>query len=86
MAVVWLGLVLLLVLAVSQAARWLPRGLRPSTLAVGPGSQENALTLRGSLALDLRRRVYLVEVAGQSTLILTGGTADLMLALKQGEG
>ncbi len=84
-AVVWLAVIVLFILGASRVARLLPQRLRPAALQTGAASQENALTLRGSVALDLRRRVYLVEADGRSALILTGGTADVMLALKQAD-
>ncbi len=90
MAVLWLTVILLVivgasrVLGASRSARFLPAGLRQA-VPFGPDAP-GGLTLRGTLALDLRRRVYLVEAGGQSTLILTGGTTDLMLALRQADG
>ena len=82
MAVLWLAIVLLLILGASRAARLLPSRLRPASVQAGQ-TPPDSLTLRGSLALDLRRRVHLVEAAGQPMLILTGGTADVMVALRQ---
>ena len=85
MAFVWLAIIVTVILGASRMARFLPRHLRQAIPQAGQ-EQGGALILRGSIALDLRRRVYLVEAAGQSTLILTGGTTDLILAVKAGAG
>jgi hypothetical protein len=74
MAAVWLGVVVLLILAVSRAARWVP-ALRRSA---GP---DGALVLLGSLALDGRRRVHLVQAGASHALLLTGGGTDVVLGL-----
>ena len=80
-AAVWLALIVLLILGASRLARFLPLRLRQAMPQAGQ-APENGMILRGSLALDLRRRLYLVEAGGQPTLILTGGAADLMLAVR----
>ena len=77
MAVVWLAVVVLLILAASRAARLLP-ALRQD------GPPAGAVALRGSIALDTRRRLYLVDVNGQQALILAGGPTDVMLGLPTG--
>ncbi len=74
MAVFWLGLVILLIFGASRAARLLP-ALRQ---AAQPGGD---LILRGSLALDARRRIYLIDAGGRQTLVLTGGSTDVVLGL-----
>ena len=85
-AVIWLAVIVLSILGASRAARFLPQRFRPVARPADDASQSNALVLRGSMPLDLRRRLYLVEAAGRPTLILTGGTADLMLAIEPAEG
>ncbi len=74
MAVVWLAVVVVLILAASRAARLLPI-LRQAAQPAGE------VVLRGSLALDGRRRVHLVDVGGRQALILTGGATDVLLGL-----
>ena len=74
-AVVSLGSVLLLILGLS----WLARRLPQWRMAV----PANAATpvLLGSLALDARRRLHLVEVQGARALVLTGGVTDILVCL-----
>ncbi len=74
MAVIWLAVVVLLILAASRAVRLLPM-LRQTAQPAGE------LMLRGSLALDQRRRLHLVEVGGRQALVLTGGGSDVLLTL-----
>ena len=74
MALVWLAVVVLLILAASRAARLLPalrQGIQPS----------GALALRGSMALDARRRLHLIDAGGHQALVLTGGTTDVVISL-----
>ncbi len=78
-AVVSLTVVVLLILGVSRALRLMP-ALRQATQPSG------ALALRGSMALDARRRLYLVEVNGRQALILAGGPTDVVLGLSPGDG
>jgi flagellar biogenesis protein FliO len=65
-----LAVVALAVLA-ARAARW--RGLAQPDTA-------RRLRLAGTLALDSRRRLHLVEADGQRVLVLAGGT-DCVLKL-----
>ena len=77
MAAVWLAVVVLLILAVSRAARLLP-AIRQAAQPSG------ALALRGTMVLDARRRLYLVDVDGRQALILAGGPTDVVLGLAAG--
>ncbi len=43
--------------------------------------QDGMLRLRGSLPLDARRRVHLLDTPGGLVLVLTGGTGDRMVVL-----
>lgn len=70
----WLGLVLLLIVAASRLMRHLPAFRQNSQ---GSGK----LTIIGSLALDPRRRIFLVEASGREALVLTGGVTDVILSL-----
>jgi len=74
-AVFSLGAVLLLILGLSwlarQAPAWRPRGAATAAAPV----------LLGSLALDARRRLHLVEVQGVRALVLTGGVTDILVCL-----
>jgi flagellar biogenesis protein FliO len=74
-AVVSLAAVLLLILGLSWLARRLPqwRMAAPANAA--------APVLLGSLALDARRRLHLVEVQGARALVLTGGVTDILVCL-----
>ncbi len=74
LAIACLAAVLLLILGAARLARRLP-ALR---LATQPGQ---AVLLQGSLALDRGRRLHLVEAAGHQALVLTGGSADVMISL-----
>ncbi len=49
---------------------------------IGGGPSTGRVRLVQSLALDPRRRVVLVECDGQSILVLTGGTTDLVLSAR----
>jgi len=73
MALLSLGMVVLLILGAARVARLLPT-LRQ---AAPPGE----IALRGTMTLDGRRRLYLIEARGQHALVLTGGTTDVVLAL-----
>ncbi len=74
-----LAAVLLLILLFSWLARRIPALAMPTMrLKVGSGA---ALTLRGALALDTRRRLYLVEVEGRHALVLTGGATEAIVCL-----
>jgi flagellar biogenesis protein FliO len=46
-----------------------------------PAHDASALRLRATLALDARRRLHLVDTAQGAALVLTGGTADLIVLL-----
>jgi len=74
-SVLALGAVLLLILGLSWAARqvpaWRPRG----------ATNASAPVLLGTLALDARRRLHLVEVQGGRALVLTGGVTDILVCL-----
>jgi hypothetical protein len=37
--------------------------------------------LRGTLRLDSRRRLHLVEIGGRQALVLTGGVSDVIVCL-----
>ncbi len=74
LAVACLAAVLLLILGAGRVARRMP-ALR---LAAQPGQP---IQLRGSLALERGRRLHLVEADGHQALVLTGGSADLMISL-----
>jgi hypothetical protein len=73
-AVASLAAVILLILLVARGARLLP-ALQQQ------GGAPGLLTLRGSLALDTRRRLHLVEADGRLALVLTGGTSDVVIGL-----
>jgi flagellar biogenesis protein FliO len=70
-----LGAVLLLIVALSWLARRAP-GLLPPPQAGGAG-----IVLRGTLRLDSRRSLHVVEIGGQQALVLTGGTTDVIVNL-----
>ena len=74
LAVSCLAAVLLLILGAARLARRLP-ALR---LAAQPGQP---ILLQGSLALERGRRLHLVQAAGHQALVLTGGSADVMISL-----
>jgi flagellar biogenesis protein FliO len=74
-AVLTLGTVLLLIVGLSWLAKQMPVW-RPRNTANG-----NAPVLLGSLALDARRRLHLVEVQGARALVLTGGVSDILVCL-----
>ena len=73
-AAFWLGAVLLLILAVARGVRLLP-SMRTAPRTGGE------LVLCGSLALDTRRRLQLVQAGRHRILVLTGGTAERMVVL-----
>ncbi len=77
MAVVWLGAVLVLILAASRGAR-----LFPSLRATMPAGE---LVLRGSLALDTRRRLLLVQAGPHRILVLSGGAGESLVVLPNAE-
>jgi flagellar biogenesis protein FliO len=66
-----LGAVVLLILVVGRGARLLA--------AAQHADGQAPIRLRGTLALDTRRRLHLVEAEGRQALILTGGSQDLLL-------
>jgi hypothetical protein len=70
-----LGVVVVLILLAGRAAAMFP------TLKRAEG---NAIRLRGTLALDARRRLHLVEADGRHALVLTGGGQDVLLAWDRG--
>jgi flagellar biogenesis protein FliO len=74
-AVLVLAAVLLLILGLSWLARQFP-AWRPLGVA-----NAAAPVLLGSLALDARRRLHLVEVQGAQALVLTGGVTDILVCL-----
>lgn len=60
--------------------------LRFGARFVGPGRPgQHAASLRvgGRLALDGRRRLYLIEAGAGQALVLTGGASDVMLPWPQ---
>jgi flagellar biogenesis protein FliO len=67
--------VLLLIVGLSWLARRAP-GLLPPAPASGAG-----IMLRGTLRLDSRRRLHLVEIGGRQALVLTGGVSDVIVCL-----
>jgi len=67
-----LVVVVLLILLAGRAAKLLPALRRADGGA--------AIRLRGTLALDARRRLHLVEADGRQALVLTGGGRDVLLA------
>jgi flagellar biogenesis protein FliO len=71
-ALATLGAVVLLILIAGRGARLLPAFRRVEGQA--------ALKLCGTLALDARRRLHLVEADGQRALVLTGGGRDVLIA------
>ena len=75
-AVLSLGAVLLLILGLS----WLVRKF-PDWRAGGPPANAASPVLLGSLALDARRRLHLVDVQGARALVLTGGVTDALVCL-----
>jgi len=75
LAAVCLGAVLMLIAALGWLARRMPSLLPP------PASAGAGMALRGTLRLDARRRLHLVDVAGQKALVLTGGATDVIVHL-----
>jgi flagellar biogenesis protein FliO len=71
-----LGVVVLMIVVAGRAARLLP--------ALRRADGNAAIRLRGTLALDARRRLHLVEVDGRHALVLTGGGQDVLLAWGDG--
>ncbi len=67
--------VLGLILLMSRLAKAVP-GLLPPRTDLGA-----APVLRGSLPLDSRRRLHLVEVEERQVLVLTGGVTDVVVCL-----
>jgi|GEM_PF-6659953 hypothetical protein len=65
-----LAAVILLILLAGRAGRLFP--------ALGPRPGAGALKLLGSLPLDGRRRLHLIEAAGHQALVLTGGGSDVV--------
>ncbi len=74
-SVLALGAVLLLILGLSWLARQFPAWRNTA------GANAAAPVLLGSLALDTRRRLHLVEVQGARALVLTGGVTDILVCL-----
>ena len=74
-ALVSLGAVLLLIWGLSWLARQVP-SWRMAAPAKGA-----APVLLGSVALDARRRLFLVEVQGEKALVLTGGATEILVCL-----
>jgi hypothetical protein len=66
-----LAVVVLLVLLAGRGARMLP--------VVKRAEGQAAVRLRGTLALDTRRRLHLVEADGRQALVLTGGGQDVLI-------
>jgi hypothetical protein len=67
-----LAVVVLLVLLAGRGARLLP--------VVKRAEGQASIRLRGTLALDARRRLHLVEADGRQALVLTGGGQDVLIA------
>ena len=67
-----LAFVLLLIVLTGRGARLLPR--------LQANQASAAIRLHGTLALDTRRRLHLVEAGGRQALVLTGGGQDVLLA------
>jgi hypothetical protein len=66
-----LAVVVLLVVLAGRGARLLP--------VVKRAEGQAAVRLRGTLALDTRRRLHLVEADGRQALVLTGGGQDVLI-------
>jgi flagellar biogenesis protein FliO len=65
-------------LSVVLALIWLAhRAVRSGALGLAPSGR---LRVVQSVALDARRRVVLLQCDGMEVLLLTGGTADLLLS------
>ncbi len=75
LAALSLGAVVLLIAAAGWLARRVPSLVPPQAV---PGA---SMALRGTLRLDTRRRLHLVEVGGQQALVLTGGATDVIVRL-----
>jgi flagellar biogenesis protein FliO len=71
-ALATLGAVVLLILIAGRGARLLA--------ALRRAEGQAAMKLCGTLALDARRRLHLVEADGRRALILTGGGQDVLIA------
>jgi flagellar biogenesis protein FliO len=71
------GAALAVVLALILLAARLARRHGVARAALDPA----ALRLRATLALDARRRLHLVDIAGGAALILTGGDHDQVVLL-----
>jgi flagellar biogenesis protein FliO len=75
LAALSLAAVLLLVAAAGWLVRRAPSLLPPqATPGIG-------IALQGTLRLDARRRLHLVQVGGQQALVLTGGATDVIARL-----
>jgi flagellar biogenesis protein FliO len=72
LAAVSLGAVLLLIAAIAWLARRMPSP---------PASAGAGMSLRGTLRLDARRRLHLLDVGGQQALVLTGGATDVIVRI-----
>jgi flagellar biogenesis protein FliO len=77
-AISW-GLALATILLAILLGARVARRLNWSGLA--SGSRGAAPALLGSLALDTRRRLHLVDVQGRAALVLTGGGSDVIVCL-----
>jgi len=69
-AAIALAAVILLILLAGRAGRLFP--------ALRPRVDASAVKLLGSLSLDGRRRLHLIEAGGQQALVLTGGGSDVV--------
>ncbi len=74
-----LGTVLALVALAGMAAR----RFRPIPDGT---SQNDALRIRATLALDARRRLHLLHTPAGPVLVLTGGAQDRLVVLPQAQG
>ena len=67
-----LSVVLLLIVLAARGARLLP--------LAGANRASGVVRLHGTLALDTKRRLHLIEADGRQALVLTGGGQDVLLA------
>jgi flagellar protein FliO/FliZ len=77
-----LALALALVLLAARLARAFGFASAGGAIGgAGGGGRQRSLALAETIALDARRRLYLVRCEGRDILVLTGGGQDVMLPL-----
>ncbi len=74
-----LGVAVCLVLILGRVARAVGFA-RPGAV---PAGAPRPLALRDTIALDARRRVFLLACDGQQVIVLTGGATDVLAVLEQ---